>query len=596
MKSHLKWIAGLFLLAGPLAAVPQSDAPEMRTDLIAEVTQAKPGDTVLIGIHINIEELWHIYWKTPGDAGIPTTVKWILPKGVTVSDLRWPEPHVFTEEGDIRTAGYKNEVILLAALTIPANWPSGKPVDIKADVKWLVCKVACLPGGASVTKRLETGASAVAHEREATLLKEFLEKVPTAEMEEKIVASLQSAPESAIGFGLALLFAFLGGLLLNIMPCVLPVLSIKVFRLVKHKDQPRAQLVTESLMYAVGVLLSFAALAGVVVFLKSIGQEIGWGFQFQEPRFVIALAAILFVSGLVLASGYEFSVWLPASFSSKLSQGGAAGALWDGFLATLLATPCTAPFLGAALGFSFSQPPLIVFIFFLVIGAGLALPYVLFALIPGTTRFLPKPGGWMEIFKELMGFPLLGTSIWLLWVLGQQQSGLVVTSTLVFFLILALALWGTKRWSARSGRLFFIALVIVTYMVSVEPLLQSRGSTETASGARSAWPAYSSDSVDEQLAQGKMVFVDFTADWCLTCQLNKRVLHSAAVDRAFKNANVVPMVADWTNGDEAITKTLRKLGRSGVPVYVLYVPGQAPVLLPELLTEKILIDALQTPR
>jgi thiol:disulfide interchange protein len=587
-----------FLLAAGLLAVPflvhAENNPDVRASIIAESLQAKPGDTLLIGVHFQIEEFWHIYWKTPGDAGFATTVKWTVPRGVRVSELKWPQPHIFDEDGDIRTAGYKDETVLLAAMTLPNDWPANKPVEIKADVKWLVCKVACVPGGASASKRLLIGPEQIANKEEAALLQEYLKKVPTEETETKIRSELKHTATPAIGFGLALLFAFLGGLLLNIMPCVLPVLSIKVFRLVKHHNQPRSQLITESLTYAAGVLLSFALLAGVVIFLKSIGQEIGWGFQFQEPRFVIALAGILFVSGLVLAGGYEFSIWLPAAISNRLSGGGALGALWDGFLATLLATPCTAPFLGVALGFSFSQPPAVIFGFFMVIGIGLALPYVVFALVPNTTRFLPKPGAWMEVFKELMGFPLLGTAVWLLWILGQQQGSAVVASTLIFFLVLALALWGTKRWSARGGRLFFILLVVATYMAAVEPLLQNSPEKTTASSSKDGrWVPFSTQALENELAQGKTVFVDFTADWCLTCQLNKRVLHSAAAEKAFDEAGVVTMLADWTNRSEEISQTLKGLSRSGVPVYALYSPlNPQPVLLPELLTEKALLDAL----
>lgn len=601
MKRFNQFLLATIVFLAAAFAQADTDTPDVRVDIITESLQTKPGDTLLVGVHFQIEEFWHIYWKTPGDSGFATTVKWTVPRGVTVSELRWPEPHIFNEEGDIRTAGYKDETVLLAALTLPIDWPANKPVDIKADVKWLVCKVACVPGGTSLSKRLLVGKEQMANKQEAALLQEFLKKVPTEETEEKIRASLKHSGDAtgakapSIGFGLALLFAFLGGLLLNIMPCVLPVLSIKVFRLIKHHNQPRSQLITESLTYAAGVLLSFALLASVVIFLKSIGQEIGWGFQFQEPRFVIALAAILFVSGLVLAGGYEFSIWLPAAISNRLSGGGALGALWDGFLATLLATPCTAPFLGVALGFSFSQPPAVIFVFFMVIGLGLALPYVVFALLPNTARFLPKPGTWMEVFKELMGFPLLGTAVWLLWVLGQQQGGAVVTSTLIFFLVLAMALWGTKRWSARGGRLFFILLVAATYMAAVEPLLRNSSEKMTPSQSKDGrWKSFSLQALENELAEGKTVFVDFTADWCLTCQLNKRVLHSPAAEKAFEETGVVTMLADWTNRSEEISQTLKKLSRSGVPVYALYSPKKAdPVLLPELLTEKALLDALK---
>lgn len=587
----MNYLVGLLFaltFALPLRAV---ESPDVHTKIISEAKQVMPGETFTIGVHFLIEPGWHIYWKVSGDAGFPTTIDWKVPAGIEVSELKWPKPHIFQEAGDIRTAGYKDEVVLLASVKVPANWPAKKQIDINAHVKWLVCKVSCIPGDSNISRRIGTGEKIDDAEGSA-LLMSYLEKVPPPEEDEKILVQLKEAA-TAVGFGTALLFAFLGGLILNVMPCVLPVLAIKVFRLTKQKEQARGAVVKESFAYMVGVLVSFALLGGLVIFIKSVGQEVGWGFQFQEPRFVIALTSILFLSALSFMGYFEFSLLVPAALTHHLQKGGTAGALWDGFLATVLATPCTAPLLGPALGFSFAQPPLVILFFFLVIGLGLALPYVLFAVFPPLTAFLPKPGHWMETFKELMAFPLLGTGIWLLWVLGQQKGVVAVIAALIFLMVILFALWAGRRVSGTLPKLIFVALVVLTYFFAVEPSLQG-SSVSTAHKSADTWRPYSTQTLEDLLGEKKTVFVDFTADWCLTCQLNKRVLHSETVQNAFDEAGVVALRADWTNRSDEITRALRAFNRSGVPAYALYRQGDSKaLLLPELLTEKVVLDALK---
>lgn len=593
MRKRALFIFTLFLLgfggANAIEKPPRTDVA-----LLSEASAVKPGDTILLGVHFKLEKGWHIYWKVSGDSGYPTRVKWSLPEGITVSDLLWPRPKTFKEAGDIITYGYKDETALLAQLTVPQNWPVGKPIVIKARVDWLICEVACLPDNRDLMIRLPVERETIYSVTDKPLLEHFVNQVPSTEEEQEILA-----PAPSLSIFVALLFAFLGGLLLNIMPCVLPVLSIKALRLLKQSENNRRDVFIESLCYVGGVLLSFLIMAATVIVLKNVGQNIGWGFQFQEPRFLLVLTLLVFGFGLSLFGVYEFTVFLPTNITRLTQHGHKWGSFWEGILATALATPCTAPFLGAALGFAFSQSAPIITLFFGVIGLGLALPYLLLAVSPGWVRFLPKPGDWMETFKQAMGFPLMATAIWLVWVLGQQTNHSAVIGTLSLLLLLTVGLWALGKWATPlhpprrrwALRILLLLIIMPAYLLLVERPINTMATTS----AQQKWETYSSERVDAELKKGNAVFVDFTADWCLTCQLNKRtVLHSSAITTAFKEHGIVPLIADWTRRDDDITRVLKSLNRSGVPVYALYTPGAArPVLFPELLTEKIVLDAVQ---
>ena len=413
-----------------------------------------------------------------------------------------------------------------------------------------------------------------------------------------------AGPPSSLGF--YLLLAALGGLILNLMPCVLPVIALKVLSLVAQAGEERRRTRRLGLAFAGGIVATFLALAALVVLLKLGGEQIGWGFQFQYPGFVAAMAVLVFVLGLSLFG--VFSVQLPgagAGLQAVAGRQGLTGSFCNGVLATILATPCSAPFLGTALGFAFSQPGAAVWAIFAAAGAGMALPYLLFALEPAWMRFLPRPGAWMERFKQLMGFVLMATVLWLLWVLGHQVGLEGVVWTGAFLLCAALACWipgqwadprggPGRRWAARAAA---VAIVAAAYGIFLHPALErERPPAAPAAAGRLDWQPFSSAGLEELLAAGRHVFIDFTAEWCWTCKVNERaVLEDAAVRAKFAELDVALVKADWTHRDAEITRWLRAFGRSAVPLYVIFPGGRSaePVVLPEILTPGMVVAKLE---
>jgi thiol:disulfide interchange protein DsbD len=397
--------------------------------------------------------------------------------------------------------------------------------------------------------------------------------------------------------------AFLGGLLLNLMPCVFPVLFLKGLALAQSGQQiqsggntEKKKLRLHGLVYAAGILSSFWLLVGVLLGLRAAGSTLGWGFQFQSPVFLSLMAGLLFFLGLSLAGQFEIGLTLTSKGGSLAQKQGLPGSFFTGVLAVIVATPCTAPFMGAAVGYALSQSALITFAVFTALALGLAAPYLALTLQPAWTRLLPRPGAWMEILKQATAVPIFATVIWLAWVLAQAYGASLLAALLVGFLLLAIAGWFLGRWPARRvsrmAACVFIALMIaLAFYAQRWVQAPSIESTEGAA-ARSAW---SVEAVRKAQAEGRPVFVDFTASWCLSCQVNERVaLNQPEVQAAFQAKNVLFLKADWTRHDEAITQALMALGRSGVPTYALYLPGEnSPRLLPEALTQGIVLEALQ---
>ncbi len=414
---------------------------------------------------------------------------------------------------------------------------------------------------------------------------------------------------ATLPFWLALVFAFIGGLILNIMPCVLPVLSLKVLSFVEQSGQSSAKSRTHGLMFGLGVLVSFWALALSIVALQQAGEQIGWGFQFQSPLFVIGMSTVVFVFGLNLAGVFEFQApSVSGEVGSALSRRDAVGAFMNGVLATTLATPCTAPFLGSALGFAFSQPAYVIFAIFSVIAAGLAAPYMILAAKPEWLKFVPKPGAWMNRFKQFMGFLLFATVIWLLTVLGGQWGAEGVTATVAWLLGVALAAWlvgsfidFTSSVQRKATVWISVALVVgLSYFVAFENVIQWRKidgksvAQTTMPSDGIVWKTFSVKAVEEAVQSGKPVFIDFTADWCFTCKVTeKTVLETEPVRQKISELGIVPLRADWTNRNDEITQLLRKFGRSGVPLYVVFPAGKLnePIVLPEVITTDLLLDA-----
>ncbi|HET9822380.1 MAG TPA: thioredoxin family protein [Burkholderiaceae bacterium] len=413
-------------------------------------------------------------------------------------------------------------------------------------------------------------------------------------------AAVTAAPPAPVdlGLGIALLFAFVGGALLNLMPCVFPILSLKVLGFAGHAHSRRA-LAGGGLAYGIGVVASFLALAGLLIALRAGGEQIGWGFQLQAPGFVAALAVLFTLIALNLAGLFEFATLLPSGAAGLRLRHPLADSFLTGVLAVAVASPCTAPFMGAALGVAFTLPATQTLALFAALGLGMALPYVLASLWPGVARALPRPGPWMATFKTVMAFPMLATVVWLVWVLGQQTGIDGAAALLGVLVALAFALWAWGRVdSAPASRRAWNAVGLLLLGAAVAWAVPSWREARAASEAPGArWEAWSAERVAALNAEGRSVFVDFTAAWCVTCQVNKRTtLGNAGLLADFDQRNVVLMRADWTRRDAAISRELTRLGRNGVPVYALYRPGQAqPTLLPELLSVAAVRAALQAP-
>ena len=417
-----------------------------------------------------------------------------------------------------------------------------------------------------------------------------------------------AAPPAAPAVSVAQIFraaglAFLGGMLLNLMPCVFPVLFLKGLSLLQSGSEERHKLRRHGFVYTAGILVSFWLLVAVLLVLRSAGRSLGWGFQFQSPVFLMLMAGLLFFMGLSLAGQFEIGLTLTSTGGSLMAKQGYAGSFFTGVLAVIVATPCTAPFMGPALGYAIGAPVAVTFAVFTALALGLAAPYVALTLQPAWTRFLPRPGAWMEVLKQAISVPIFATVIWLAWVVTSGYGAELLAALLASFLLLAVAGWFLGRWPAKRWATV-VAVVIVAVVVALaaygEKLAgeQTVPATPVGAGTQSTsagtWQPWSADAVQESLASGQPVFVDFTASWCLSCQVNERVaLSRPEVMQAFAAKNVALYRADWTREDPAITQALTDLGRSGVPVYALYTPGQGdPVLLPQVLTPGIVIDAL----
>jgi thiol:disulfide interchange protein DsbD len=415
-----------------------------------------------------------------------------------------------------------------------------------------------------------------------------------------VTASAASLPTGAANIAawpvaVALAFALVGGVLLNLMPCVFPILSLKALGLASS-DGDRGALRQEGVAFAAGVVVAFAALGLVLLALRAGGAELGWGFQLQSPAVVTALAILFFVIAQNLSGVFEFGAFVPSGVASFAHANRHVNAFASGLLAVAVASPCTAPFMGAALGYALTAPVVVTLGVFLALGVGMALPYGLLAWFPQWRRMLPRPGPWLVRLKQVLAFPLYATVAWLAWVLAAQVGIDAVLRLGLVLVLVALALFAWRAWRSAGSAAWTgaVAAAVVGAAIVVWPLFVGGGTQEvprTASG--DGWQTFSPAGVAQLTAEGRPVFVDFTAAWCITCQVNERfVLNDARVRDAFAQNGVALVRADWTRRDPAITQALAELGRSGVPVYVLYRPGRAPLVLPEVLERRVVIDAL----
>lgn len=599
----------LSLLLMPLMVTAANSVPHsVKTEHVSVALSADPdryeaGKAFKAMVTLTSIPGWHTYYKNPGDVGLPTRIKWSLPEGISAGEIEWPEPIRFTQ-AKLVSFGYEGRVVLSVPMSVPSDFKGEIPLHAK--VKWLVCAEQCIPEEAELELR---------------------------------VPNQHDASGSYTPWLTALLFAFIGGLLLNLMPCVLPVLSIKVFALIGERDASRSQLAQHGFAFLLGVLLSFWVLSGILLILQSAGAAIGWGFQLQSPFFVVSLAILFTLLGLNFLGVFDIGNSLQGAagdLEHTASQGYSAwlSSFFSGVLTTLVATPCTAPFLGAGIGFTLGQSPLYSLSVFTAMGLGVGLPVTLLALMPAWLRYVPRPGAWMNLLKQAFAFPMFFTVVWLSWVLGHQRGVDAMALMLLglVFIAIAACLWGrTQHQPARSIKqtvqrsgvsLVFLILGLIlawpaslshpgqTSATQISPLsdgtVPEKKSSYLKNGTEQEsvtpvpkiqtgiWLPYTEQTLRSALQQGHVVFVDFTAAWCLSCQVNQRTtLHSDSVIEAFKNLNVVTMEADWTDGDPLITQALAGLHRNAVPVYAVYsVDGGEPVLLPEVLTPSVVINAL----
>ena len=415
-------------------------------------------------------------------------------------------------------------------------------------------------------------------------------------------ADVKSSAATAPGKNLFIicLFAFLGGIILNLMPCVFPVISLKILGFVKQAGDDPKSVWRHGMVFAAGVLVSFWILAGILMALRAGGAGIGWGFQLQSPEVLVVLILLFFVLALNLFGVFEVGVSLTSAGGEITSKQGWAGSFFSGFLATVIATPCTAPFMGVALGYALTQPPVVAMIVFTSLALGMAFPYLVLSRYPALLKKMPRPGAWMETMKQIMGFFLLATVIWLFWVLSAQvENGTLIWTLVALFLagvgVWILGKWDTLarpnavRWRARMAGLSFVVAALFGGLQNIH------AASEQGTADDSAWQIFSPAAVQAALAEGRPVFIDFTAKWCLTCQVNKlSVLRTEEIMTEFRERNIALFSADWTDENAMIAAELARHGRQSVPLYLLY-PGKSgaePIVLPEILTKKIVREAL----
>jgi len=700
VKALLVLLAGL---AGAQAQAQATKAPRdlVRASLIADTTAIVPGQPFALGIRMRMKPGWHVYWRNPGDSGLPPELAWNLPDGIAAGAIAWPAPRRIPV-ATLMNYGYEGETVLLVPVTPSSGLAPDTPVTLGARLSYLVCEEICIPGSADLSLTLPVGvddgatdpaAQALIARARASMpepspwpvtvradgerLRLNVERpglppdairdaaffpyaetvldnaapqdltvdgaglhlvlsradattAPPAELagvltfrEETESGTLDrafsigqpsvpptaSAPAVAVDavppthadddaptvWGAAGL-ALLGGLLLNLMPCVFPVLSIKLLGLVKQAGEAPGRIRLHGAAYTLGVLASFLTLAGLLIALKGGGAGIGWGFQLQSPVVVALLAYLLFAMGLSLSGVVHLGGRLNGIGDGLTRRAGYQGSFFTGVLATVVATPCTAPFMGAAVGFALTQAPVVGLAVFASLGLGLALPFLLLTLWPGALRVMPRPGAWMDTLKGALAFPVYATVAWLVWVLAQQVGPNGLLAGLTGLVLIGLAAWSWERAGAGGS-----VAGPLTRGVALAAVLAAAGLVGVLNGERAGAVSAPADGVepftqarlDALRAQGRTVFVDMTAAWCITCQVNERTaLAGTRVREAFQAGNVAYLRGDWTNQNPEITRLLERYGRSGVPLYLLYRGQAEAVVLPQILTGGIVLGEL----
>lgn len=559
-----------------------------------------------VGLHITLEPKWHTYWVNPGDSAASPIMKFELPDYVSASNVIFPTPKRIPF-GPLQSFGYENEVLLMFELHVGAPPPGTEDIKVVLNAEWLVCKEECIPGVFQFFKTMRVSTQTPEPSKDHSLFVEYSKKIPRVSQQniqwdssdDKITLILDGGiqiPEDIFPFSnqlvgnepplissdqgvlsakdfasnikkerflfiypenkavvhsafpktkslMAILaMAFLGGLILNIMPCVLPILSLKTLMLVESRESGFSKFVRSNLLYTLGVITSFAVMALVLILLNLSGQQLGWGFQLQSPGFVLFLIAVFSLMGLMFLDIIPLNFARLVNWSSKTQNSSThwKSSLMTGVLAVVVASPCTAPFMGAAMGYSLGQPPHVVVAIFVSLGLGLAFPFLAICVSPKALSLLPRPGAWMSWVKKLMAVPMFLTAAWLVWVLQLQVTG--------------------------------------------SPLDEN-----------SIWENYEASKLEIYKNDSRPVFLNATAAWCISCQVNDKVVfQTEEVRQYFQQKHFHLVKADWTSRNSEIAMLLRNHNRVGVPLYLYYPPGQSqPTILPEVLTVKSLLSTLE---
>ena len=648
-----KTIFSILLLFSFFGSAEIVDTGHARISLIKDHSDFVPGTSINIGLKVSMDKGWHTYWRNPGDSGGPIVIDWDLPKGFSVSDIKWPLPEKI-EYPPLMTYGYEDFVIYPMVLSIPADY-SDDYFEMAADI--LICADVCIPESGKISSNFLDIES-------DSLIYEWLESMPSKSLPittslndnnleikftfEKEIKEIYFFPdennsidysskqnfykkddgyflsiklfndefqnvsgvldidgtgynvsngefedfnEEGLSLITALIFALIGGLILNLMPCVFPVISLKVLSFVSMGGSSPRKIRNHALVFTVGVIASFMLIAMTIVLLKQAGNFVGWGFQLQSPLIVGLLSLVMVFISLVLITDNSFGESLTKLGNIGGSENGYYSSFLTGVLAVVVASPCTAPFMGAALGYALIQPSGETVPIFLSLSLGFSLPYLLLAANPKLIDFLPKPGDWMVTLKEFFAFPMLATALWLLWVFSLQVNQILVIFLLIGWLLLALNFWIFQKDYKTINKVIFLGISIFSMIYFLPETEDIETEQNLIIGSATEWY----EGIEDDLRnKNQPYFINFTAAWCITCQSNEITAFSKdGFKSLLEEKNIEYIKADWTNRNDAITRSLKKYGRSGVPFYVYWEPGfENPKILPAILTDQIIKNNL----
>ena len=631
------------LLANPV------DTGHAKASLITNL-QNPNQESFYVGVRLQMQDGWHTYWENPGDSGSPFEANWSTDEGVIVENVQWPTP-ITIPYPPLMTYGYEGDIVFPFQVF---RSQETELKTISVDFNFLICADICIPESASLsldlssaspseildtqinnlpTKTINTNSSiegdnlvisfqstesfsnAYLFPRESgnffypenQLLEQINDtnyKISIPLLDSKLSAfsgilSLdgngfqikeQFSSQGGISLWQAILFALIGGLILNLMPCVFPVISLKVLSFVSMGGDDHTKIRNHALAFVGGVMSTFLSIATALIIIRSSGSMIGWGYQLQSPVVVGILTLIMLGIGLILLTNINIGAGLTTLGSSVQSKNSYSGSFFTGVLAVVVASPCTAPFMGAAVGYALLQPSFATLPIFLSLGLGFAGPYVVLALKPEWISSLPKPGAWMETLKQFFAFPMIATALWLMWVFMVQTSGDALIQLLILGLVLGVAIWMIATFKGRWKWIGLITTVILS--IQIFNNLPSPISSNQNDADATNWSLVSESNLQ---ANNQAYLINFTAAWCITCQTNeKAALSRPSVQEYLLTQNITYIKADWTNRNEEIAAGLAKYNRSGIPLYIFWKPGMTESkILPAVLTEDILIRNLK---